>query len=77
MTFRYYRNNAKGGAIYSTKPMTLTRVNFTQITNNKISQYYDRMYKYNPEGQLKHFDNSRTSILQLTKNLTRIDLGKI
>ena len=53
------------------KPSPLTRVNFTQITNNKISQYYDRMYKYNPDGQLKHYDNSRTSILQLTKNLTK------
>ena len=53
------------------KPTPLTRINFTQITNNKISQYYDRMYKYNPDGQLKHFDNSKTSILQLTKNLTK------
>ena len=53
------------------KPTPLTRINFTQITNNKISQYYDRMYKYNPDGQLKHFDNSKTSIFQLTKNLTK------
>ena len=53
------------------KPSPLTRVNFTQITNNKVSQYYDRMYKYNPDGQLLHYDNSRTSILQLTKNLTK------
>ena len=53
------------------KPTPLTRINFTQITNNKISQYYNRMYKYNPDGQLKHFDNSKTSIFQLTKNLTK------
>ena len=53
------------------KPSPSTRVNFTQITNNKVSQYYDRMYKYNPDGQLLHFDNSRTSIIQLTKNLSK------
>ena len=53
------------------KPTPLTRINFTQIRNHKVSQYYDRMFKYNPDGILNHYDKSISTILQLTKNITQ------
>ena len=56
----------------------LTRIRFTRINDNILSQYYDRMYKYNPNGALKHHDASITNIFQVTKNFnqnTFINLG--
>ena len=56
----------------------LTRIRFTRINDHILSQYYDRMYKYNPEGALHHYDDSATNIFQITKNFnqnTFINLG--
>ncbi len=55
--------------IYKFSP--LTKIRFTRINDNKLSQYYDRMYKYNPDGALNHNDASTTNIFQITKNFNK------
>ena len=55
--------------IYKFSP--LTKIRFTRINDNKVSQYYDRMYKYNPDGALNHNDVSTTNIFQITKNFNK------
>ena len=53
------------------KPSPSSRLRITRINDDRLSQYFDRMYKYNPDGSLLHENKSITNIFQLTKNLTK------
>lgn len=49
---------------------SLLKLNYNIIFDNTDYQDYDRAYQYNPDGNLKRFNNSITNILQLSHTLS-------
>ena len=71
-----HKTYTQGKLIYSISP--LTKLKYTIINDQVDYQDYDRMYRYNPDGNLNRFRSGMTHLLQLNhsfSNNTFIALG--